>query len=479
MTDIYSKFMYTLNIRNLISPGDKILLSLSAGKDSMAMLELMLRYRETVTVNLGIFHLNHLTRGIDSDDDAAFVRGKAGEYGISFYERKFDFNSCRIPGISFEEQARDVRYGMIKDIIFSEGFNKAATAHNSLDNVETILMRIFSGTGIFGLRGINYINGNIIRPLLDVSPDEIYSYLKDRNIQWREDRSNSDNDYQRNYIRNLVFPAITARFPDAAKNITKLSEHAEENENLLSFLSDSINPDWVIETDSGHFISTDRFTDNIPFIKYILSRTLYSHYNIRLNSVIFDEIIRKFKSQKSNLPLYEKEKIIISKIFRDNKSGIEITDTTRRKLLPDKWEYNLKIENSVSIFITELDRYLNYRTSCSEEYNRLKNENNYTFISIPSEVCLVQLRNRRDGDRISLEKGIKKIKELMIEKKLDTRTKKSVPLIVIDGEIAAYLPGVTGPYPDRVSCNFWINDCTKNMFVFYFTDEPDFNIIDK
>jgi len=183
MADIYNKFKETIETRNLITPGDSILLALSAGKDSMAMLDLMLRYKENVSLKLGIFHLNHLTRGIDSDNDAALVRVKAAEYGIPFYECTFDFKTSGITGISFEEQARDVRYNMINSIISSEGFNKAATAHNSMDNVETLLMRIFSGTGIFGLRGINHINGNIIRPLLDIYPDEIYSYLHYKNIQ--------------------------------------------------------------------------------------------------------------------------------------------------------------------------------------------------------------------------------------------------------------------------------------------------------
>ena len=479
MTDIYNKFKETVETRNLIFPGDKLLLSLSAGKDSMAMLDLILRHNETVPIKIGIFHLNHLMRGVDSDNDASLVRDKAVECGVPFYERRFNFKTCKIPGRSFEEHARDVRYAMIDDIMNSEGFNKAVTAHNSQDNIETLLMRIFSGTGIFGLRGISYNTGNIIRPLLDIYPDEIYSYLKNRNLQWREDLSNSDNEYKRNYIRNIIFPAITKKFPDAAENIARLSRHAEENENLLSFLSDRINQNCITGTDSGHFIITEGLVDNIPFIKYMLSRTLFFNYNIRLNSVIFEEIIRKFKSPKSNLPLYQKDNIIIKKVFRDKKNGIEITDKTKIINPPEKWEYNLNNESNASILITEIDRYLNYRRSCFEDFTRLKEDKRFIFINIPENTRSIQLRNRRDGDRILLEKGTKKIKELMIEKKLDTRTKKSVPLIVIDGEIAAYLPGIIGPYPDRVSCNFWINDCTKNMFVFYFTDLPDFNITDK
>lgn len=477
MADIYLKFLETVKTRELISSGDSILLALSAGKDSMAMLDLMLRFRDAVSIRIGIFHLNHLTRGLDSDNDAIFVKEKADGYGISFYENTFDFKANRIPGISFEEQARDIRYKMIDSLMTSEKFNKAATAHNSRDNVETVLMRIFSGTGIFGLKGISHRNDYLIRPLLDISPDEIYLYLKEKNISWREDISNSDNHYRRNYIRNIVIPLVTDKFPDAEYNINRLSRNAEENENLLSYFSGIINPDWLTKTESGHFINTGNFYTNLPFIKYMISRALLSQYSIRLNSKIFDEIIRRFQSPKSNQVLYEKENIVVFKTLRYQKPGIEILNRLNSKISPDSWDYDLKIEKSVSIFIREIGRYLNYRQSCFEEFASYKKEKKYIFLNIPDGASITQLRNRKDGDRIALEKGYKKIKELMIEKKLDTVTKKSVPLIVINDEIAAYLPGVIGPYPDRVSCNFWIKECSKNIFVFYFTDLPDFNII--
>lgn len=477
MTDIYNKFMDTAESRRMFSPGDRILLSLSAGKDSMALLDLMLRHGKAMELEFGIFHLNHLTRGRETDMDEALVRDKSEKEGIPFFGRKFDFRSGKIAGVSFEEQARDVRYAILNEICRIERYNKIATAHNSRDNVETLLMRIFSGTGLFGLRGISHINGKIIRPLLDISPDEIYSYLKERKIEWREDSSNSGNDYLRNYTRNIIIPAVTERFPDAEYNINRLAGHADENENLISFLAGCVNPEWLIETETGHFISTSRFSQNIPFVKYMLSRTILSNYGLRLNSAIFDEIIRRYKTGKSHQILYCKGELVIRKSLRDGKTGIEIADLTKKKQVPDKWEYKLKIENQFSIFITELDRYLNCRKSCYEEFTGKRSDSSYIFLKMPDNVKHIILRNRRDGDRIVLEKGSKKIKELMIEKKLDTGTKKSVPLIVINDEIAAYLPGAVESYPDRVSCNFWIDDCTDNMFVFYFADSADFNII--
>lgn len=475
MPDIYTKFLDTIETRRMIAPGDRLLLSLSAGKDSMAMLDMLVRYRDMINFEIGIFHLNHLTRGKESDDDEILVKERAAGYGIRIFSRNYDFNSEAKGGISFEEHARDIRYSMLNDIALSEGFNKIATAHNSLDNTETMLMRIFSGTGIFGLRGINYINGNIIRPILDIHPDDIYSYLKEKKINWREDHTNAETKYLRNYVRNIIIPAINERFPEAEKNIQTLSAHASENEALLSFFADRLNPGWLCETENGHFIYTGMFSGNLPFIKYMLTRTLNSFYGIRLNSLILNEITRRYNTEKSNITLYEKGTIVVSKKNNEGRPGIEITDLTGIITVPDKWEYLLSIEKENSIYIPELRRYLNYRESSYDEYLKSGDNKGHVFIKIPENTDKILLRNRRNGDRIKIENCIKKIKELMIEKKLDISTKKSVPIIEINGEIAAYLPGAVGPYPDRVSCNFWAVECTDRIFVFYFSDFPDYN----
>ncbi len=457
----------------MIYPGDRILLSLSAGKDSMLMLDLIIRYRDNKNIYPGIFHLNHLMRGEESDMDEMLVKNKSLRYGIPFYGRSFDFNAGIRSRLSFEEEARGVRYKMLHEIASAEGYNKIATAHNRRDNSETMLMRIFSGTGIFGLKGISYTNGNIIRPILDLYPEEIYSYLKKNNIEWREDRTNTDNQYLRNYIRNKILPVVKERFPDSEENITTLSSNAVENESLLSFLTEKLNPHWLVETEGGYLISMEPYSDNISYMKYLLSRALYSKYGMKLTSSIYNEIVRRYTIDKSNLILYEKNRIIIIKKFINNKKYIFISDILNENPLHDFWEYEIMVRNEGSIYIEELKKYINYRESCFEEFNLLKSDKNNIFLSIPSNMENIKIRNRRDGDRITLEQGIKKIKELMIEKKLDINTKKSVPLIVINNEIAAYLPGAVVSCPDRVSCNFWINDCSDRILIFNFSDPLD------
>lgn len=479
MNIIYTKFIETVESRGMILPGDRILLSLSAGKDSIAMLELILNYRKSADFDLGIFHLNHLTRGVESDADAEFVRAKSSLLNIPFFGMSFDFKKEKVSGISFEEQARNVRYSMLNKICENHGYNKIAIAHNSSDNAETVLMRIFSGTGVYGLRGISRVTGKIIRPILDITPDEVYSYLKEKKIEWREDQTNTENVYLRNYTRNVIIPAVTERFPDAEKNINRLAELADENEKLLSFLADTVNPGWMSDTVAGIRISTEGFQDNIPFIKYMLSRGLISKFGIRLNTSIINEITRRFLIEKSNLLLYEKDHIQIFKRLHNGRASIEITDSRRITNIPDEWEYNLPAKNESSVFIHETGKYINYRLVGKDEYNEMKNRVPGVFISLNAANPVLRLRNRRNGDRIRLESGTKKIKDLMIEKKLDINTKKSVPLLIINGEIAAYLPGAVESYPDRVSCNFWVDHCTDTMFVFYFTDLPEFDIINQ
>ncbi len=479
MNNIYTKFVSAVESRKMILPGDRILLSLSAGKDSMAMLDLMQEYRKSVHFDMGVFHLNHLTRGIESDSDADFVRDKSSLLNVSFFGMSFDFKKGKISGTSFEEQARDVRYSMLTEICESNGYNKIAIAHNSNDNAETVLMRIFSGTGIYGLRGISRVTGKIIRPILDITPDEIYSYLKEKKIGWREDHTNAENLYLRNYTRNVIIPAVKEKFHEAEKNINRLAELADENENLLSFLAGTVNPGWMSKTGTGIRISVEGFQDNIPFIKYMLSRGLISEFGIKLNTSILNEITRRFLTEKSNLTLYEKDNIQISKRMRENGTLIEIADLTKMKPLPEEWEYDLPVKDKYSVFIPETGKYINYRLVGNDEYHKIKKTISGVFIRSDAANTVLKLRNRRDGDRIRLENGTKKIKDLMIEKKLDINTKKSVPLLIVNGEVAAYLPGAVESYPDRVSCNFWVDHCTESMFVFYFTDLPEFDIINQ
>lgn len=470
MNETYRRFKKNIELDKMILSGDRVLLSMSAGKDSMALFHLMETLKNDIGFYTGIFHLNHMMRGDESDGDELFIRELSEKFSIPVFSRHYNFSNADTGGLSFEEAARNVRYSMIKEICLNYDYNKTATAHNFDDNAETVLMRIFSGTGIRGLGGIHPFQSDYIRPLLIFTADEIYHYLYDGDIKWREDSSNKDVKYLRNYIRNTLFPVILDRFPDAVENINRLSDHARENEKLLD--------DLVFEK-YGHCCETgekrvtllvDRIPDDESLIKFILSRLIFRVFGKKLSSAIIYEILKKYRSRAANLIIYENSSFIIEKNFFNNETILKVYDTNEKPEPLKDWQYTLDITSDITvheIWIEEIKNKITFERVDNNFFAQNMLNRHYVFISLPENCDSLIIRNRRRGDRISLENGVKKIKDLMIEKKLDTVSKSIVPLIEADNAIAAFLPGFAGLNGNRVSCSFKVQDNSKKIIAIY------------
>ena len=463
MKEIYRRFKENITRYKMIRSGDRVLLSMSAGKDSMALFHLIELLKKEINFETGIFHLNHLIRGENSDNDELLLRDLSAEHGIPLHCIRHDFNSIKTDGLSFEESARNIRYSLIKEICEKHGYNKTATAHNFNDNAETVLMRIFSGTGIRGLGGINIFSNRIIRPLMIFTADELYKYLNDGGVSWREDESNRDEKYLRNYLRNTIFPLVVNRFPDAVRNINRLSDHARENEELL---------DSMVFEKYGAFCETgeglvkifmDRLPDDVSIIKFILSRSIYRTFGEKISHGVTEEILKKYRSRGSNLILYENPRIVIEKIFLNNEKFLLVYDTKEKRDPLNDWSYSVNIDSVSTVFIEEIKRKISFEKVDNIFFEENMLNRGYIFISLPENCNSIIIRNRRRGDRILLENGVKKIKEIMIEKKLDTFSKSIVPLIEVENSIAAFLPGIAGLHGNRVSCSFKVQGNSKKI----------------
>ncbi len=470
MDEIYNRFRTYVSENKLILPGEKVLLSLSAGKDSMFMLHMLLKLQNELSFTMGIFHLNHLTRGEETDKDEEFVREKSIEFNLPCFIESFNFKLNQTKGLSFEEHAREVRYSLLEKIFAANGYTKIATAHNMNDNGETVLMRILSGTGIAGIKGILPVLNVIIRPVLFAEKNEIYSYLRNNNIDWREDLSNKENLYLRNYLRNKIIPAVLDRFPQAEENLSNLAGHAIENYNLVLSLADRLYPDVIINKDAETLIDVEDFHEDIPLIKFYISKVLYDKFRIKMKISIYNEIIRRYKSTQANMILYEKNGLTARKGLLNDRIVIYISDKTEVRNEPELWEYQLSQDYSSKIYIKEIRKELEIISSDYDYYNKNRERRDIIFIQPEDSINKIIIRNRRPGDRIRTKNGTKKIKELMIEKKLDSRIKNNIPLIVADNHIAAYLPGLLNTNNNRVACNFHILNDTKRILAFFFRD---------
>lgn len=220
MTDMLEKVKKTIIEHKLLNTCDKVLVALSGGADSVCLLHCLLALAPSFNLSVSAAHVNHGLRGQDADDDETFVRTLCAKWGISLHVKKADVSQvAKQRKVGLEEAGRYVRYCFFEELKEEYGFTTIATAHHAGDNVETVLMRLMRGTGPLGLSGIPYRNEAVIRPLLDVSKQEIEAYITDQNLSYRTDFSNFDKAFTRNRVRHELLPLIEEKFnPDFSQS---------------------------------------------------------------------------------------------------------------------------------------------------------------------------------------------------------------------------------------------------------------------
>lgn len=196
-------FLEQLNIFGFLNK--KILVAVSAGLDSVVLLDLLVN----AGCRVGIAHANFQLRGEESDQDEAFVIQLSAKYQVPVFIKRFETkNYATENGISIQMAARELRYDWFYQLLETKSYDCLATAHHLNDSIETILLNITRGTGLSGLIGIQQAKGKILRPLAHFSREQIETHARASNLQWREDSSNSTDDYTRNFIRHRVIPKL-------------------------------------------------------------------------------------------------------------------------------------------------------------------------------------------------------------------------------------------------------------------------------
>ena len=255
---------------NLIEKGDKILLALSGGVDSMVLAKLLILYsqRTSSTVNsqsqchLSFAHCNFHLRGDDSNRDEKFVTEFAKENKIPIYIQHFDTESyAKENSLSIEMAARELRYSWFEELKDINNFTKVALAHHGDDQIETFLINMLRGSGIKGLKGMKPQNDFYIRPLLFSNRSQIEAFAKENNIQWVEDYTNNETIYLRNKIRHQIIPLFD-EIKENARNSMNFSIDCLSSENDLyrSLIEEKLS---MIENVNRDY----RFVDSIHFLK--------------------------------------------------------------------------------------------------------------------------------------------------------------------------------------------------------------------
>ena len=225
-----NKILAFLRRYHMIQPGDKVICAVSGGADSIALLLAMYLLSEKLNITLEAAHFNHHLRGEESDRDEAFVKSFCEGYGIKLHCGSGEVKAGKK---GLEAAARDARYNFLLALP-----GKIATAHTAGDNAETLLMHLIRGTGLKGLGGIAPVSGNLIRPMLEVTRQEVNAFLKEYGVSYVDDSSNDTDCFLRNRVRHHIMPLLQQENPKICENLSSMAQRLREDEAALSELVD-------------------------------------------------------------------------------------------------------------------------------------------------------------------------------------------------------------------------------------------------
>jgi tRNA(Ile)-lysidine synthase len=226
---IVGKVLKTIRENHLISEGDKIMVALSGGADSVSLVKILLEIRDKYHCTILACHYDHRLRGEASDADAEFVKNFCLQEGIGLVSGAAEKSNF----FKNEEEARLARYAFFKKILEEGTADKIAIAHNLNDFAETLLMRLIRGAGLRGLSSIPLSRESFIRPLLEISRPEIEVYLKEENQRYQTDQSNLDLTYTRNKIRHTLLPLLSEMNPNIVETLAKTANQLKEDYEFL------------------------------------------------------------------------------------------------------------------------------------------------------------------------------------------------------------------------------------------------------
>jgi tRNA(Ile)-lysidine synthase len=279
---LLKEFIKYIQQENLFQKNDQLLLAVSGGADSAVLCELCFQ----AGLRFEIAHCNFQLRGEESERDERFVRSLAEKYGVRIFVRRFDTEKyARENKISIQVAARELRYDWFNELVKTEERRPLTddhktsyilTAHHANDNIETLLMNFFKGTGIKGLQGILPKQGKIIRPLLFAKREEIKLFIKENSLVFVEDSSNNSDKYTRNYFRHQLIPSIQKIFPQVEENLLNNIDRFNEIE-ILYHQSIDLHKKKLLEKKGNEF--------HIPVLKLLKSKPL---------KTIIYEIIKEF-----------------------------------------------------------------------------------------------------------------------------------------------------------------------------------------
>ena len=308
--DIINKVKKVIAKHSLIKKDDRIVIGVSGGPDSICLLNILNKLKEQLEFEIVVAHVNHMIRE-EADEETEYVEKMCKSMGIKCYIKKTNvIEKANNEKIGTEEAGRNARYDFFEEVLKQTNSSKIATAHNANDNAETVLMNIFRGTGISGLKGIEAIRDNkFIRPLIECERIEIEKYCVDNKLNPKIDKSNFENIYTRNKVRNVVIPQLKKEFnPNIINAINKLSDLATQEESFIQAYIEKIMYEKLVIEQNKDNLNDLKIENNQQSI--IIDLKQFNNLEEFLKSRVIIEIIKMLTGSTQGIEKINVEEII-------------------------------------------------------------------------------------------------------------------------------------------------------------------------
>ena len=460
--------LQTIKKHKMLNQGDKIIVALSGGADSVALLSVLAGLREQWGLILYAVHVNHGLREAAHDEEH-FVRELCEKWKVMLRVTTADVRAeAQQAKKGIEETGRRVRYAACNNAMRVLNANVIATGHHANDNAETVLLHLFRGAGLRGLSGISPVRGNVIRPLIEVTRVEIEAYLMKERISFINDESNKSLDYARNRVRHLILPAIEQHLnPHAAAVITRNAE--------------LLRADWAFINDQAEReIHRDVFSVDVSgsILAIPIEKLLRLHPALQNN--IIREIIRRVREKKQD----DHEDIHGGHIntvmyIAQGATGrcASLPGVTVRRAYdvlhfepasaPAEKGFSYPLAIGESLFIPEMNKTITCSLSPPPKFVPTCCTHSLNYDMLHPYLSDFALRTRRRGDRITLKHKdgtffTKKIQDYFTDAKIPRHLRDTVPLVAMGEDVAWIL----GTY-QRTNANTRLG----KMVHIYFTEE--------
>lgn len=414
-------------IRNRIDlkPGDSIIVGVSGGPDSMALLYILNEFKEKMDLKLICAHINHNKR-IESNEEEDYVRKYCKEHNIIFECIKIK----KWGDDNFENEARSARYNFFEELIENYNAKFLMTAHHADDLIETILMRIVRGSTLKGYSGFSKIvdkgNYKIIRPLINLTKDDILEFNKKNNIKYYIDHTNNEDIHTRNRYRHKILPFLKSENPNVHKKFIKFSETLIENSNYIDREANKVFN--KVFQDGVLYIDKFKELDHVIQTKIIYSilEKIYGDDLLIIGDAHVELIFDLINSNKSNSIIHLPNNIIIIKSYNELSLAYD----------EEKYDkYEIEISKLVNLPNGKIIEMVNESNDTSNNVIRLNSKD----IKLP-----LYVRNRRDGDKIDVKNmiGRKKVNDIFIDEKIKTKDRELWPVVLDAEDNIVWIPGL-------------------------------------